>query len=150
MYHRIVKGNVSRGFDSISRGDYEAVLRQCAPNVTHFFAGDHALGGLRRDVEALRLWFRRLGRLLPGLKLTITDMLARGMPWNTTIIVRWTAHTTLANGAPYHNAGVHFLTLRWGKLYAFHVYEDSQAVANALDCQAQNGIAEAVAPPIVS
>lgn len=150
MYHRIVKGIVARGFESISRGEYEAVLRQCAPNVTHFFAGDHALGGERRDVEALRRWFQRLGRLLPGLKLTITDMLARGMPWNTTIVVQWTAQTTLANGTPYHNAGVHFLTLRWGRVHVFRVYEDSQAVASALHCLAENGIAEAVAPPIVS
>lgn len=149
MYHRIVKGIVARGFESISRGDYEAVLRQCAPNVSHFFAGDHALGGERRDVEALRRWFQRLGRLLP-VKLTITDLIVRGMPWDTTAIVQWTAQTTLTNGMPYHNAGVHFLTLRWGRVYRFKVYEDSQAVAQALKRLAENGVKEAAAPPIVS
>jgi ketosteroid isomerase-like protein len=149
MYHAIVKRIIVNGFENVSRGNYEAVLSQCAPNVTHFFAGDHALGGQRRDVEALRRWFQRLGRLLP-VKLTITNILVRGMPWNTTAIVQWTAQTTLSNGMPYHNAGVHFLTLRWGKAYRFQVYEDSQAVARALSCLAEHGVEEAIAPPIVS
>jgi hypothetical protein len=38
---------------------------------------------------------------------------------------------TLANGDPYVNPGVHVISMRWGKVYALDVSEDSQAVAGA-------------------
>ena len=42
------------------------------------------------------------------------------------------------------------ITLRWGKIHALDVFEDSQAVAGALDAQAAAGLEEAVAAQIVS
>ena len=42
------------------------------------------------------------------------------------------------------------ITLRWGKIHALDVFEDSQAVARALDVQAAAGLEEAVAEQIVS
>jgi hypothetical protein len=45
---------------------------------------------------------------------------------------------------------MHVITLRWGKIHALDVFEDSQEVARALVIQAAAGLEEAAAEPIVS
>jgi ketosteroid isomerase-like protein len=40
---------------------------------------------------------------------------------------------TLADGRPYANEGMQFMRLRWGKVLEDRLYEDTQAVARALD-----------------
>ena len=58
---------------------------------------------------------------------------------------------TLLNGDDlYFNRGLHVITMRWGKVYAPDVFEDSQEVARGLAAQAASGLKEAVAEPIVS
>ena len=42
------------------------------------------------------------------------------------------------------------IKLRWGKAYDFDVYEDTFTVTVGLEKQAKSGIAEALAPQIVS
>ena len=74
----------------------------------------------------------------------------KGRPWNTTVFVQWDGAATLLNGDPYSQHAVHVITLRWGKIHALDVFEDSQEVARALDAQAAVGLEEAVAPQIVS
>jgi ketosteroid isomerase-like protein len=150
MYHMIVGRIVRNGFDQISAGNYQAVLSQCVPNVIHEFAGRHALGGVRHDRDTLTRWFERLERLLPGFKLEITDLAVKGMPWDTTAIIQWTGRSTMSNGHRYVQHGVHFLTLRWGRVHAFRIYVDTQELAQALEALGRHGIAEACAEPIVS
>jgi ketosteroid isomerase-like protein len=150
MYYQIVKRIVRQGFENVNDGNYDALLSQCMPDVVHIFPGDYALGGERHDAATLRQWFERLGRLMPGFKLEITQMLVTGMPWDTLAVVRWTGRASLANGYQYLNHGVHFLTIRWGRVAKFHVYLDTQETAKMLNCLSQCGITEAVAAPIVS
>ena len=45
---------------------------------------------------------------------------------------------------------MHVITLRWGKIAALDVFEDSQEVVRALAIQAATGLEEAVAEPILS
>jgi hypothetical protein len=42
------------------------------------------------------------------------------------------------------------ITMRWSKVYALDVFEDSQEVARGLAVQAASGLNEAAAEPIVS
>ena len=42
---------------------------------------------------------------------------------------------TLLDGGPYVQHAIHVITLRWGKIHALDVFEDSQE-ARALDLQA--------------
>jgi hypothetical protein len=49
---------------------------------------------------------------------------------------------------PTHDPRV--ITLRWGKIHVFDVFEDSQEVARALAAQATAGLDEAAAEPILS
>ena len=84
------------------------------------------------------------------MKLTVRDVWVKGLPHNTTVIVRWTNSATGPDGSAYSNHGVHIVKMRWGKIVDIDANEDSQAVAEWLELQARHGIEEALAPPIVS
>ena len=148
MYHAIVKRIARKNFERVNQKNFDALLQDCVPDVRHRFYGSHALSGERHDREAVRRWFERLGRL--GLTLTVQDVWVKGLPHDTTIILRWTAKDTLINGSPYSNYGVHVLKMRWFKIVDIDAYEDSQAVAENLKLQAAHGIREAAEPPIIS
>lgn len=150
MYHAIVERIAIKNFLRVNRKDYGAILKSCSPEVHHMFGGDHALGGERHDREGLRRWFERLGRLSPTLQLTARDVWVTGWPWNTTVIVRWTAVQDLPDGSPYDNHGVHVIRMRWGKIFEIDANEDSQLVAAGLQIWAAHGVAEAVASPILT
>ncbi len=150
MYHSIVKRIATRNFLHVNDKDFASILKDCTPNIHHRFGGDHALGGERHDRETLGRWFERLGRLSPTLKLTVRDIWVKGTPWNTVIVVRWTAVQDMPDNAPYNNHGVHIIRMRWGKVFDIDANEDSQLVADALKIWAAHGVSEAVASPIVS
>ena len=150
MYHMIVKHIARKNFLRVSEKRFDALLNGCAQDVHHRFGGNHALGGERHDREALRQWFGRLGRLGKHLTLTVEDVWVKGLPHDTTVIIRWSASDTLPDGSPYHNRGVHIVKMKWGQVIDIDAHEDSQAVAENLKKQAAMGIAEAAASPIVS
>jgi ketosteroid isomerase-like protein len=142
---------VHKTFLAVQNHDYQALLDGVSSNnLTHRFAGTNSLGGIRHDKEALGRWFKRVGIVLPELKFGVTNVLVHGGPWNTTVVARWVATCTLENGEPYVNPGIHVIKLRWGKAYYFDVYEDTLTVTAGLEKQAKLGIAEALAPQIVS
>ena len=150
MYHTIVKRIARKNFERVNQRDYRSLLNDCVPNVHHRFGGDHALGGERHDRDALGLWLDRLGRLAGDMKLTVRDVWVKGLPHNTTILVRWTNTETLPDGAPYANHGVHVIKMSWFKILDIDANEDSQAVAEWLRKKAALGIEEALAAPIIS
>ena len=150
MYHAIVKRIAARNFERVNDKDYDALLKDCAPDIHHRFGGHHPLGGERHDIVALRRWFERLGRLGPTLRLTITDIWVKGLPHNTVIIIRWDAQQTLPDGSPYANHGVHVVRMRWFKVVDIDANEDSQAVADSMTVFAAAGLPEATAEQITS
>jgi ketosteroid isomerase-like protein len=151
IYSSIVEKVVRKTFLAVQNHDYEEVLAGVsAKGLTHRFAGPNSLGGIRHDKEALGRWFKRVGTVLPDLKFEVTNVIVHGAPWNTTVVARWVATCDLKNGEPYVNPGIHVIKLRWGKAYDFDVYEDTLAVTVGLEKQAKSGIAEAIAPQIVS
>jgi ketosteroid isomerase-like protein len=125
-------------------------MRSIAPDVHHRFGGVHAIGGERHDRETLRRWFERLARVLPNLRLEIKEIWVEGWPWHTMVFVQWDGTATLLNGGGYSQHAIHVITLRWGKIAALDVFEDSQEVARALVAQAAAGLDEALAQPILS
>ena len=150
MYHRFVRRLAQQNFDLVNSKNYEKLLASCSPTIHHRFGGNHALGGERHDVEALRLWFERLGRLVPTLHLEIRDVWSTGTPWNTTLIIRWDSAGKFPDGSPYTNHGVHIITLQWGKATSIDANEDSQTVDRLLIALTAAGITEAAASPITS
>jgi ketosteroid isomerase-like protein len=150
MYHTIVKRIAKRNFERVNQRDFDSLLDDCAPNVYHRFGGTHALGGERHDRVALGLWLARLARLGTNLRLTVTDVWVKGLPHNTTVVVRWTATDDLPDGSQYLNHGVHVVRMKWGKITEIDANEDSQAVTESLKLRAAYGVREAEAAPILS
>ena len=150
MYNYLVKKLVRKSFGLVNERRFDELLESTAANVRHSFAGDHALGGIRNDKVAFKAWLERLARVTPNLCIKVNHIIVKGLPNNTLAIVRWTATATMENGDPYLNKGVHFITLRWGKVTEIDVYEDTLAVYNGLEKQYTSGIKEAKAPRIVS
>src|SRR5437867_1958293 len=103
MYKLIVKQIVRRNFRSLSRGDFDKVVRKFATDIRFRFAGDHALGGERRGREAARAWFVEAWGRFGGLQLEPLDVVVNGWPWNTRVATRFQVHTTLPDGRPYDN-----------------------------------------------
>ena len=67
------------------------------------------------------------------------------------MFVQWDGTATLLNGDDsYFNRGLHVITLRWGKVQAMDVFENSQEVVRGLAAQAAAGLEEAVAEKIES
>ncbi|MGI3779785.1 MAG: nuclear transport factor 2 family protein [Janthinobacterium lividum] len=150
MYHAIVKRIARRNFERVNDHDYEPLLASCVPTIHHRFGGDHALGGQRHDVAALREWFHRLGRLNPTLRLRVSDVWVKGLPHDTTILMRWDATQDMPDGSAYTNHGVHVIKMRWLKVVSIDANEDSQAVERALAVFAAHDVPEATAAPITS
>ena len=151
LYGYIVKRLIRQSFDHVNHHRWDELLKAVTADVHHRFAGAHALGGERHDREALRRWFDRLGRVLPNLDLRLNHIWVHGWPWNTTVFVQWDGTAKLLNGDDsYFNRGLHVITLRWGKVHALDVFEDTQEVARGLAIQAAAGLSEAVGGQIVS
>jgi ketosteroid isomerase-like protein len=150
LYSAIVKNRIRQSFDHVNNHRYDELLGSIAPTVDHRFLGTHAIGGQRHDKDTLRRWFERLGRVLPDLKLEIKNIWVKGWPWHTMVFVQWDGAATLLDGGGYRQHAIHVVTLRWGKIHALDVFEDSQEVARALTAQAAAGLEEAAAEPIVS
>ena len=150
LYQAIVKRKIRQSFEDVNNHRWDELMRSIAPDVHHRFGGVHAIGGERHDRETLRRWFERLARVLPNLRLEIKEIWVEGWPWHTMVFVQWDGTATLLNGGGYSQHAIHVITLRWGKIAALDVFEDSQEVARALDAQAAAGLDEALAQPILS
>lgn len=150
LYRSIVKKRIRESFDQVNDRSWDELMSSIAPDVRHRFGGNHAISGQRHDAVTLRRWFERLARVLPNLHLEINDIWVQGWPWHTMVFVQWDGTATLLDGGPYFQHAVHVITLRWGKIQALDVFEDSQEVARALAIQAAAGLDEAIAEPIES
>ena len=115
MYHLIVRRQIRRTFAALGRGDVAALVAKMSPDVHHTFPGDHALGGVRTNVEDVGRWLERLFRLFPDLAFSLDALTVSGPPWNTVIGAEWNNSGTLLDGSGYHNRGAHILRLRWGR-----------------------------------
>jgi ketosteroid isomerase-like protein len=150
IYSKIVESRIRQSFDDVNHHRWLALEKAISPVVNHRFLGDHAVGGERNDRDTLKLWFTRLWTVLPNLHLTVNRVWVKGWPWNTTVIAQWDGAATLADGGGYRQHAVHLVTLRWGRIVALDVFEDSQEIARALAVQASSGIEEAALPPLTS
>jgi ketosteroid isomerase-like protein len=148
VYQYIIRRVTRSMFERLGRGEWQAIVRDLAPDVHHVFAGEHPLGGERHSRRAVELWFERLGRLFPQHHFDVHRVISRGGPWNTWVAVQWTAHLHPQQGAPYLNEGAHWIHLRWGKVTYFHAYLDTDLIARACREMAELGVAEAASPPI--
>jgi ketosteroid isomerase-like protein len=148
MYHRIVARKVRQAFAGISAGDFEPMISAMAPRFTYVFYGDHALAGERHTTAALRLWWQRGARLLPGPSFAVEEVIVAGWPWSTRIATRVRVTAALPGGTRYENVFMQFMRMRWAKITQIRTLEDNMVLQRALDAVAAAGVTEAHAAPI--
>jgi len=148
MYKAIVRRRLRRVFEQLNRREFDAMPALFATNAEHVFAGDHALAGTRHSAEAIRRWYQRLPQALPDLRFDVRHIVVSGWPWHTEAAVEWRDGGTALDGQPFSNQGVHFVTLRWGRVSSLRIYCDTQVLADLLQRNARHGAAEAGAAPI--
>ena len=142
MYRRIVEARVRKAWRQLARGNYDYVLDQFARDFEYSFAGDHALGGTRHSREAMTGWFERLFELFPGIRFEVADVLVKGWPRRTRVVVLVDVATEVA-GEPYTNEVAQTLELRWGRITRIRTLEDTQKLARALQRLSEAGVPEA-------
>jgi ketosteroid isomerase-like protein len=144
MYRFIVKQQLRRGFRHLSAGDHEYVLKSFGPRSLFVFAGDHAFGGERLGVDAIRAVFEKMRSSFPDLRIEPQEVIVRGWPHNTLVATRFLVTATLPDGQPYRNEGMQFLRLRFGRVVEDRLFEDTQKLAAALDRVASHRAEEVV------
>src|SRR5262245_25280963 len=124
MLHGIVRRQYRKAWQAMNAHNYEAILGQLAPRFAITFVGDTTLGGTRTTVAAQRAWFQRLFRLFPDASFEMMSLAVDGPLWNTRVIGSFEIRATVA-GRPYTNTFVQLVSLRWGRIRSYAVYEDS-------------------------
>lgn len=148
MYHYLGQKKVRAMFAALSQGNFEPALASLAPCFEQVFAGEHALGGIRRTEPAFRLWFERMYRLFPDLSFEVVSTASSGPPWNQTLVAEWIDRARPVDGGTYENRGVHVINLSWGRVRSIHAYMDTQILAGTLERLVSSGTEEAGAEVI--
>jgi ketosteroid isomerase-like protein len=151
MYQGIVRARMRALFDAVNRGDAEPVIAAFAPVFEHRFLGDdHALGGSRTSLSAVRDWYGRLYRLLPDIHFDLERIDVVGPPWNTVVVVDWRETNSGTDGVRTFNRGHHVLHLAWGRAKRLLICPDTTLLVATLDRLFKAGNREAHAVPILS
>jgi len=139
MYRSLVRRRVRRGFRMLSTGQLDALVAQFAPDAVFSFPGEHRLAGEQRGPAAIRAWFVETRRLFPDFRVVPSTILVEGGPWRTRAASRFAVSATFPDGTPYRNEGIQLLEIRWGRIHQDRLFEDTQAVAKALERLSEAG-----------
>lgn len=148
LYRRFVHGKARWIFERFSAGDWQALVDSEAPDLVFEYPGRHALGTTLTNRDAVGLWYQRFFRFFPDIQFTLKNVLMKGSPLKTTVVVEWEANATMPDGQPYDNQGIHVLIIEKAKASGIRVYLDTQKKAAKLESLAQHGFDEAAAPPL--
>ena len=122
---------ITRVMAGTRAGDIRPTLMLDAETVRFVFPGDNSWSGEYHGKSEHQRWLERLVRV--GVKTEPDEVAASGFPWNMTVCIRGRSWWDSPGGERvYSNRFVIWGKLRWGKLYDYEVYEDTQK-AKALD-----------------
>ena len=128
MYGTIVRFMMRRAIQRINAGDIGPFLSTYADDATLVFPGQNSWAGEHRGKDKIEQFYRRFVRV--GLQVEPHEIVVNGLPWNTTVCLRFTDRATASDGTVvYENRGVIFGKIAWGKIKYQHVYEDTEKVA---------------------
>jgi ketosteroid isomerase-like protein len=131
MLSWLAKQLLTRVMARTRAGDIRPTLMLDAADVHFVFPGDNSFSGEYHGKADVRRWLERLVRI--GIKTEPDEVVASGLPWKTTVSIRGRSWFDSPEGERiYDNRFVIWGKLRWGKLYDYEVYEDTQK-AKALD-----------------
>jgi len=149
VYHFVVRRIIRGAFSGLNAGRATSVTRLFAPDASHHFIGEHALGGERSTPEAIGRWYARLLAVFPGIRFELGRILVSGWPWNTLVVAEWRESSPGVDGVPNENTGMNIIELRWGRVRRVSIYTDTAVLERNLHRLARAGVTEAAAPPIV-
>ncbi len=125
MLSWLAKQIISRVMARARAGDIGPTLALDSPDVHFVFPGDNSWSGEYRGKDEHRRWLERLVRV--GVQTDPDEVVASGWPWNTTVCIRGRSYLDAPGGERiYDNRFVIWGKLRWGKLFDYEVYEDTQ------------------------
>jgi ketosteroid isomerase-like protein len=146
MYKLIVAHQVRGVWDALNKRDYEPVLKGFARRFRYEnVAADHALGGTFTTRAQMAEHFELLFKLLPDIRFTVEDVLVRGLPHRTSVIVDVKVAASLPDGSPYENRLVQHMDLRWGKVTGVRALIDNVRARDAIARLTEAGALSAVA-----
>lgn len=131
MYAWLAGPLVRRAYGHLNRADVDAIVATFCEDGTFSFPGAHELAGEYRGTEEMRDFFGRLFEWFPGLTFEIKDLAVSGPPWRLRLWVRYDDRAT-RGGVQWRGSGTQYALLRWGKLQADYIANDTQAVAEYL------------------
>ncbi len=128
MYGWIVRRMIRRAFRRLNAGEIEPLLAVLADDARFVFPGRHSWAADLRGKDEIERWLRRLVEV--GVQFESPEIIVQGLPWNTTVCVRFTDRITRPDGeVVYANRAIDYGKIRWGKITFVEVYEDTQKVA---------------------
>lgn len=136
MYRMIVARQVRKLWARLAAGDADAAADQAVDDMRFTFVGSTPLSAEFIGREQFRDWFRRVQKILPGIRFELVDVAVTGPPWRTTVATRLRATATLADGSAYRNDVAQWVKIRWGRMTEDWVLEDTLALQQACDIQA--------------
>ncbi|ADB54077.1 nuclear transport factor 2 family protein [Conexibacter woesei] len=130
-YPRAIAVALQHNLARLRAGDPGPLLRFYADDVRFSFPGDSSWSGELTSKAELRAWLERFVRI--GLQLHADEIAISGGPWRTTFCIRCSDQLRDDDDTiVYENRAVIWGTMRWGRVRAYEVYEDTQRSA-ALD-----------------
>jgi ketosteroid isomerase-like protein len=142
MQSWLAKKMLARDMARLSGGDYRAQLRKVAEDVRFRFPGRSSWAIELEGKHELERWLERFARV--GLQIFPDEVIAKGPPWNTTLVVRGPIHLKSPGGEiVWENRYVIWGRMSWGKLREYEVYEDTQRSAELDEYLATVGEPEA-------
>jgi ketosteroid isomerase-like protein len=116
---------ISRVMAATRRGDIRPTLLLDADDVHFVFPGENSWSGEYHGKSEHRRWLERLVRV--GVKTEPDEVAVSGFPWRMTVAIRGRSWwDSPAGERVYSNRFVIWGKLRWGKLYDYEVYEDTE------------------------
>jgi ketosteroid isomerase-like protein len=112
-------------YRQVNTGNVDAVMKLVADDCQFTFPGNNRWGRTYRGKAEVEGFIRDLVDL--GLQFEVHDTIAKGFPWNMTIVVVISDHATEPDGTiAYANRAVEVWKSRWGKIVSGELFEDTE------------------------
>ncbi|WP_419993136.1 nuclear transport factor 2 family protein [Streptomyces boninensis] len=128
LYAAGVRAMLQHSARRLREGDIEPTLRAYHEDVVMRFPGESSWSGEFHGKDAVEEWLLRFRSA--GIQIVFDDILVSGPPWHTKVCMRFTDYATDEHGETvYVNEGTIVAHVRWGKVYEYETFEDTEKSA---------------------